>query len=186
MNSAFQSDSETGVSPADRNRAAMQLAERKPSLLALREDDLVAPKVSPERALELSAHIQTLARDMTGPFPFQADYYNEVLRLAEGALLDDALAYFAAAAAFADREEANPPPSDFATSERPIVALVPSPSTSVGEDTGDDGAADLRHRAYTFWAVDYDKVVRLGRFFAEVPETWPGAADVESDIAWKQ
>ena len=176
--------SEAGVSPTDRDHAAMQLAERKPTLLAIRDNDLVTPKVSAERALELSAHVQTLARDLAGPFPFQADFYNEVLRLAKGALLDDALAYFAAAEAHEEHLEHAATPGD-ETPARPLLELVKSTLVLGEESAADIVAADLSHRAYTFWAIDYDKVVRVGRFFAEVPETWPGAADVESDIAWK-
>lgn len=48
----------------------------------------------------------------------------------------------------------------------------------VAERIGEDPTTDLWRRAYTCWPNNYDKVVRVGRFFAAKPTTWPRLADV--------
>lgn len=261
----------SGISPADRNRASTLLAERNPLLLALRDEELVSPSVSAERALSLSAYVQTLARDLTGPFPFQADFFAEVKRLAEGGLLDGALAYLAAETSLEttwteqDRNRKTalrgkvgdhlrylahfghapgPERDDRAMPEPPIAAATDSaegalwtqlaagaasfddPHDLLGlvdliienptdfglravisrerldearadaqeligyleryepkprsDDTAfdpDQVARELLRRAYTSWGNDYDKVVRVGRFFAHAPRTWPAVSN---------
>lgn len=159
---------DSGVSEGDRNRAAMNLADRKTSLLSLREDELHDPAVSAERALELSANIQTLVRDLAGPYPFQADFFAEVRALAESSLLDDALAYFAATVARDSAHGAEVNEETARRDEREAQGYH-----IVLDDEAGDPATDLWRRAYTYWAKGYDKVVRVGRFFAETPATWP-------------
>lgn len=261
----------SGISPADRNRAFALLAEHRSLLLALRDDELVSPSVSAERALSLSAYVQTLARDLTGPFPFQSDYFAEAKCLAEGVLLDRALAYLAAEASLestwsaqdrnrkaALREKvgahlrylthfghAPGPERDDGAMPTPPIAAAPDSAdgylwtqfaagaasfddphdllglvdliienpTDFGErstisrdrldearsaaqeligyleryqhrmpegdaplDQGQSGY-DLLRRSYTSWVNDYDKVVRVGRFFAASPRTWPAVSN---------
>jgi len=167
---------DSGVSEGDRNRAAVHLAERKIALLSLREDELLDPAVPAERALELSAEIQKLVRDLTGPYPFQADFFAEVKELAESSLLDDALAYFAASQARqlahgADVTELSERRDEHEADGYHMV-----------DDEGADPANDLWRRAYTYWASGYDKVVRVGRFYAETPATWPRIDERQSEL----
>lgn len=264
----------SGVSPADRNRAISMLAERQPLLLAMRDHELVTPAVSAERALLLSAFVQTLARDLAGPYPFQSDYFAEVEALAEGGLLDGALTYLAAEDALEstwteqDRDRKavlrervgehlrylahfghapGPGRDDHltrSTIDRPIAELddtadgarwsllsagaasfddphdllglvdlmienptdfgpravvsrerldearadalelirfleryeLPTPPSGEALDA-DQLARDLLRRAYTAWASDYDRVVRVGRFYAQAPRTWPAVSN---------
>ncbi len=166
---------DSGVSEGDRNRAAMHLADRKKALLSLREDELLDPAVSAERALELSANIHKLVRDLAGPYPFQADYFAEVKELAESSLLDDALAYFAAKEARASAHGADVTEVSERRDEREADGY------HMMDDEGADPATDLWRRAYTYWATGYDKVVRLGRFYAETPATWPRIDERDSE-----
>ncbi|MFO0751361.1 MAG: hypothetical protein U1F43_37685 [Myxococcota bacterium] len=94
------SDPELGISPEDRARAAIVLADHLPLLGAVRAEDVATPSLTPEAALSLSARVQTLAeRGPRGPHPFEADYYEEVAGFAHGPLFEDALAFAGAAAA---------------------------------------------------------------------------------------
>jgi hypothetical protein len=165
---------DSGVSEGDRNRAAMRLADRKKALLSLREEELFDPVVTADRALELSANIHKLVRDLAGPYPFQADYFAEVKELAESSLLDDALAYFAASEARA---------SSHGTEVTEDIARhdVHEADGYHVVDDAQEAATDLWRRAYTFWATGYDKVVRVGRFYAETPSTWPRLDERDSE-----
>jgi hypothetical protein len=173
---------ETGVSPGDLNRAAVLLAERKPSLMSLRADEVAIPRVSVARALGLSAHIQTLARDMAGPYPFQFEFFDEVVRLAQGSLLDDALAFYAAdmeVEASLNEEGRRVKSALIVVPDEVVETLVTQLEAKRASGVEHLGI-DLWRRAYTYWAVNYDKVVRVGRFFAELPRTWPLLTDPEA------